>query len=315
MRDWAGGPARVSSPEEAESRFLQVFGGFRKTRLPLQQMMFLALKDMPAPVLETLRTRLTLAAGDDRDLVLARACLRMAVQQEVAPHGPDAANAAGIARGASADATAASENSVRGPGARPCASRSRPRTTRIFPASGIRARNARSRSWPRMNCRAWSGVTGIGSSITWIRRRCNACLAWGGGGPGRGRQGSDRYADDPAGRGHRGVQRGQRDRAGTDAPERPPGDVAGHGDYAGCRRAGDSCSFLADRFQAVARMLELAAAHEEGADLASGDATEQRMLLTLRRLLDDALWACQHGPRGGRRELGAQDAGCGPSRC
>ena len=84
MRDWAGGPARVSSPEEAESRFLQVFGGFRKTRLPLQQMMFLALKDMPAPVLETLRTRLTLAAGDDRDLVLARACLRMAVQQEVA---------------------------------------------------------------------------------------------------------------------------------------------------------------------------------------------------------------------------------------
>ena len=81
MRDWAGGPAR--SPEEAESRFLQVFGGFRKTRLPLQQMMFLALKDMPAPVLETLRTRLTLAAGD-RDLVLARACLRMAVQQEVA---------------------------------------------------------------------------------------------------------------------------------------------------------------------------------------------------------------------------------------
>ena len=73
----------MSSPEEAESRFLQVFGGFRKTRLP-QQMMFLALKDMPAPVLETLRTRLTLAAGDDRDLVLARACLRMAVQQEVA---------------------------------------------------------------------------------------------------------------------------------------------------------------------------------------------------------------------------------------
>ena len=72
---------------------------------------------------------------------------------------------------------------------------------------------------------------------------------------------------------------------------------------------------LADRLQAVARMLELAAAHEEGADLASGDATEQRMLLTLRRLLDDALWACQHGPRGGRRELGAQDAGCGPSRC
>ena len=139
MRDWAGGPARVSSPEEAESRFLQVFGGFRKTRLPLQQMMFLALKDMPAPVLETLRTRLTLAAGDDRDLVLARACLRMAVQQEVACRMALTPQTRQALLGAlRQDATAASGNSVRGPGARPCASRSRPRTTRIFPASGIR---------------------------------------------------------------------------------------------------------------------------------------------------------------------------------
>lgn len=69
---------------------------------------------------------------------------------------------------------------------------------------------------------------------------------------------------------------------------------------------------LADRLRTIMEMIELSAGPEAGADLASGEAAEQRMDQTLARLLDEALWACQHGPRGGRKELGAQDAGLWP---
>jgi hypothetical protein len=314
MRDWAGGPARVSSPEEAESRFLQVFGGFRKTRLPLQQMMFLALKDMPAPVLETLRTRLTLAAGDDRDLVLARACLRMAVQQEVACRMALTPQTRQALLGAlRQDATAASGKQCarawsealrkqiasedytdfsgeRDPGAQ--------RAFSILAAHELSRLERGDRDWiiHHLDTPALQRMLGMGAAADLdgaVRDQIDTPTTP----PGVVIEASS--VDSAI---ERELMR-RKDRLATLQAMATTLDAGG--------RATPVLS-LADRLQAVARMLELAAAHEEGADLASGDATEQRMLLTLRRLLDDALWACQHGPRGGRRELGAQDAGVWP---
>ena len=316
MRDWAGGPARVSSPEEAESRFLQVFGGFRKTRLPLQQMMFLALKDMPAPVLETLRTRLTLAAGDDRDLVSRGPACAWRCSRRSRAAWPDAANAAGIARGASAGrdrsvgkqcARAWSEalrkqiasedytdfSGERDPGAQ--------RAFSILAAHELSRLERGDRDWiiHHLDTPALQRMLGMGAAADLdgaVRDQIDTPTTP----PGVVIEASS--VDSAI---ERELMR-RKDRLATLQAMATTLDAGG--------RATPVLS-LADRLQAVARMLELAAAHEEGADLASGDATEQRMLLTLRRLLDDALWACQHGPRGGRRELGAQDAGCGPSRC
>lgn len=317
MRDWANGQADAGAarPEEAASRFRRAFGGLGKTRLPLQQMMLLALKDMPAPVLETLRMAAgSPAAGADRDLAHARACLRMATQQEVVCRkalGPRARQALLGALRQDATATAGRQAAR----AWSEALRKQIASEDYTDFSGERELGAQ---------RAFSILAA--HELSRLERGD--------------RDGIIHHLDTPAlqrmlGMGAAADLDGAvRDQ--IDTPTTPPGVVieASSVDSAIERelmRRKDRLATLqamantldaggraipalplADRLRAVARMLELAAAHEEGADLASGDAAEQRMRLTLQRLLDDALWACQHGPRGGRRELGAQDAGGWP---